>query len=243
MIGKFHLFKHYVWIVLLVVLFCINTQHLCFSQSRSSIGIKAGTGFSRYFFLSPPGTVRVEFSQSYVPVFQTGIVFSQINDNKKGINPSLQIELNYIQKAWEQIFNDQNIKYTVFMDNIELPLLTHFRFGKKKNSLMVNAGLHFSYAYNVKIDSMGTSIKRTEIEYDSLEYHPFDYGLDAGIGYEFGRDNGVVVVQLMFSQGLKNYINRADQDPLVIYRSLNQSLFLSCIYKIPLRKKKQAIPK
>ena len=235
MISKLNWLKKVFWFVILSTAYFIIAQQISYSQSGTSIGIKAGEGFSRYYF------IRIDqghISQSYIPVFQTGLVFSQINKKNCGI----QFEINYIQKGWKQTFDSEPTTYSVKMDNIEFPFLTHFRLGKKKSAIIINMGLHFSYAYNLKVDSLGSALDTIALHYGNLKLSPFDYGLDIGLGYEFGRDRGVFQVQLMFSQGLSNFINRDTQDPLVIYRSINQSLFLSCVYKIPLTRKKKASP-
>lgn len=100
-------------------------------------------------------------------------------------------------------------------------------------------GMHVSYAFNAKTDSSGIINGTSLVNYNALDYSKFDYGLDGGIGLELGKDKNVFLIQLMFSQGMRNVLER---DPTAIYRSLNQSLFLSMIYKVSFSKKKMVNP-
>jgi hypothetical protein len=220
--------------VIIVVLYFIVLQSPAFSQARSTIGIKAGGGFSRYYFIRAD---RQSIKQSFIPIIQYGLVFSQINQKNLGI----QCEIIYIQKGWTQNFDNSLKSYAVKLDNIEVPFLTHFRIGKNKTSFLINMGLHFSYSYNASVDSAGVTTDSLLVKYNNSSITPFDYGIDGGIGFEFGRDRGIFQVQLMFSQGLRNFIDRNKQNPLVVARSLNQCLSLSCIYKIPLSRRKKDI--
>ncbi len=214
-------------IILLFIISIFVSHQLCYSQAGSSLGIKAGAGVSRYFLLVAADQEQI--LQNFVPVFQTGLVFSQLNEKNLGI----QIELNYVQKAWEEKLPETG-KYNVLFDNIELPVLTHLRIGKKKSAWLINLGLHVSYAFNARIDSSGVFTTTSIIEYNNLNYSNFDYGMDGGFGFEIGKERGIFQIQLMYSQGMKNILER---DPEKVYRSLNQNLFLSCIYKIPLFRK------
>ncbi len=213
-------------ILILFITSNFSMPEFCFSQAGTSLGIKAGAGLSRYFFIVAADQVPIY--QNFVPVYQTGLIFNQLNKKNVGV----QIELDYTQKAWEQTTGESG-KYKVVIDNIEFPFLTHFRIGKKKSAWIINAGLHFTHAFNARVDSSGIT-NGSIIEYAALKYSKFDYGLDGGLGYEIGKDNGIFLIQIMYTQGMKNIIER---DPNKVYRSLNQSVFMSCIYKIPLSKK------
>ncbi len=202
-------------------------QNFLFSQGNAAIGVKAGYGLSRYFFIV--ATPNKPISQNFVPVYQAGVNFSQINAKNCGI----QVELNYIQKAWEETLDESGI-YKAAFDNIELPFLSHFRIGRKKFAWIINLGMHISYAFNSKIDSSGVHSYNSIINYQELDYNTFDYGVDGGFGFEIGKDKGIFQMQLMYSQGMRNII---DRDPTKVYRSLNQNVFLSLIYKIPLYRK------
>jgi len=213
--------------ILLLFISIFALQQRCYSQASSSLGVKAGAGVSRFFLLVAAD--QEDILQNFVPVFQAGLVFSQINEKNLGI----QIELNYVQKAWEEKLPETG-KYNVLFENIELPVITHIRIGKKKSAWFINLGLHLSYAFNAMIDSSGVFTRTSIIDYNNLNYSNFDYGMDGGFGYAIGKEKGIFQIQLMYSQGMKNVLER---DPEKVYRSLNQNLFLSCIYKIPLSKK------
>jgi hypothetical protein len=214
-------------ILLFSITIIIFNQIFLFPQAGSSIGVKAGYGLSRYYFIV--ATPNKPITQNFVPVYQGGVSFSQINAKNCGI----QVELNYVQKAWEETLGESG-KYKAVFNNVELPFLSHFRIGRKNFAWIINMGMHVSYAFKSKIDSSGVHSINSIINYQNLDYNAFDYGVDGGFGFEIGKDKGIFQIQVMYSQGMRNII---DRDPTKVYRSLNQNVFLSMIYKIPLFRK------
>jgi hypothetical protein len=197
-----------------------------YAQQGFSFGIKAGTGFSQYYFVN-----YVE--QDFVQVYQGGLVVSHLNDKNLG----LHFEILQSQKAWQEKFSE-TYKKRVIIDYLEFPVISVIKVGKK-SGLTINAGLHFSFP--LKIDSMETGEPSPAdtsrlINYSGIDVSGFDYGLNGGLGYQFCFGRNIIELQVMYSQGLQNIFER---NYLSLYRSLNQNLYVNLIYKISLAKKRQ----
>ena len=215
--------KNLAWLIL--TFFCLSSLVEINAQQGFSIGIKAGTGFSQYYF-------QKYIEQDFVQVFQGGLVISHLDKKNLG----LHFEIIQTQKAWQEKFSE-TFKKRVVVDYIELPILSVIKLGKKKSGITINAGLHFSIPY--KIDSLiigdAMSADSSLINYGQAAYKKFDYGLNGGLGYQLCFGRNIFELQLMYSQGLQNIFER---NYLTIYRSLNQNLTLNLIYKVSLAKKK-----
>lgn len=202
------------------------------AQEGASIGFKFGSGFSRYYFALDPG-LNEPINQDFAPVYEAGLVFS----HQSGKAAGLQIELQYAQKAWQEKFDDGS-KSNVLIHFIELPVLTHMRlpFKSGKSALIINFGFYGAYAFKETVELIGEVSDSTLINYHDFKYNKVDYGLRGGVGFEKKIGRGSVQIQAMYSQGLQDIIGR---DRLKVYRSLNQSLFVSAMYKIPLSRNKK----
>lgn len=202
-----------------------------YAQEGVYIGAKVGGGFSRYYFAVDPGIYK-PLVIDIVPVYEAGIVFSHQNGKYMG----LQIDLQYTQKAWQERFVGDTTE-KVLIHYVEMPLLTTARlaFGKKKSALILSFGIYGAYAFASENESNTSSSPYAPlIDYSKSFKNSFDFGFKAGLGYEFLVNQSLLRFQLTFSQGLQDLFER---NRVGIYRSLNQSLFASIIYKVPLFKK------
>jgi len=201
-----------------------------YAQEGAYIGAKFGGGFSRYYFAVDPGIFQ-PLVIDLVPVYEAGVVFSHQNDKRMG----LEIDIQYTQKAWQERFEGDTTE-KMLIHYLEMPLLTTARlaFGEKKSALVISLGIYGSYAFASENESNPSVLDSTLIDYSKSLKNTFDFGFKAGLGYEFMVNQSLLRFQLTFSQGLQDLY---DRDRVGIYRSLNQSLFASIIYKVPLFKK------
>jgi hypothetical protein len=191
------------------------------SQESISIGIKGGIGYSQYFF-------QKYIEQKFVQVFQKGIVIGH-RDNK---NFGIQLEILSTQKAWEEEIGTSFTKRVV-IDYIEFPLLSSYKIGRKRSSLIILAGLHFASALNVDSLNMGQLMEgdSTIVPYQPFDYNKTDYGINGGIAYQCTLGRNIIQLEVMYSQSMQNLFGR---DYTRIYRSLNQGLYVNLVYKISL---------
>jgi hypothetical protein len=230
LISKYLTLKNRIFFVLiffLPLLISINSN----AQEGFSVGLKGGIGYSRYYFL---GNKKYYIDQNYVQVIQKGLVINYRDDKNFG----MQLQIMQTQKAFEENIS-KTYKQRVMLDCIEFPILSSYKFGKKKSGLVLTAGLHFSKAFGATISSTGQSMPgdTSIIRYENLAYNKVDYGLQGGLGYQFTFWRNILHIEAMYSQGLNNIF---DRDYTATYRSLNQSLFINLIYKICLSNNKKA---
>jgi hypothetical protein len=222
---RFAKFKNPVF-YLLILYFSVFITIEADAQEGFSVGIKAGTGYSQYFFLK-----RVE--QNFVPVFQKGLVISHRDEKNFGV----QFEIMQTQKAWEEQISN-TFKKKIVINYYEFPILSSYKFGKGKSGLLITAGLHISFATKADSTSTGQQLPSdtTLITYSPLNYSKWDYGLGGGLGYQFVAGRSIFLLEVMYSQGLQNFFKR---NYIGIIRSLNQNLYLNLSYKFSLARKKK----
>jgi hypothetical protein len=207
--------------ILVVILPHFNVK----SQEGFSVGIQGGAGFSYYFF-------QDYIDQDFVPVYQYGFVIGHMKDGGMGA----QLKILKTQKAWQEKIRI-GFKKRVVIDYLEIPFLTSFKIGKNHSSLIINAGIHVSKILNVDSTNYGQQlhIDKSIINYSPIAFTPWNYGVSGGIGYQLTFDRNIMQLELMYSQSLQNLFER---DYTKIYRSLNQNLYLSLIYKVSIARKK-----
>jgi hypothetical protein len=191
------------------------------AQEGFSIGIKAGPGFSQFFF-------QRYVEQNFVQVFQKGIIVSHRDSKNFGV----QLEVLQTQKAFEEIISE-SVTQTVSIDYWESMLLSTYKFGKRKSGIVLYAGMHFSNAIDADTSRiMPFSAPDTSfISYFPFKYSNWDYGIGGGLGYQLCIGRSILQLDIIYSQGLRNLFDRKFSG---IYRSLNQRLFLNLGYKFSL---------
>ena len=130
------------------------------------IGLQGGISRSMVFF-------KPSVSQSLLSSYNGGIVFRYIQAKSLG----LQAELNYSERGWLE-------KATGFerqLNYIELPLLTHFNFGKNFRYFF-NIGPSVSYLISDK-NNAATLQNLQEYQQLNTVRYPFEYGLAVGTGF------------------------------------------------------------
>ena len=211
--------------ILVILILVVNKSELK-SQEGFSLGLKAGAGYSQFFFQKP-------VNQIFTLVFQKGAVISYRDEKNFGI----QLEIMQTQKAWEEDIS-KTFKKRVAIDYYEFPILSTYKFGKKGSGLTITGGLHISYAFGTDSSTTGqmapgdTSI----VPYSPFVYNKWDYGLQGGAGYQFMFGRNIVQLELMFSQSLQNFF---DRNYKTIRTSLNQNLYFNLVYKFSLAGRKK----
>jgi hypothetical protein len=196
------------------------------SQEGFAFGIKAGLGYSQYFFQKP-------VDQDFAQVFQKGLVISQRNEKNFG----LTFEIMQTQKAWEEKIG-QSYRKKIVSNYYEFPLLSTFWLGKGKSGVVFSAGMHIGFAMQADSSNSGQLMPgdSTIVPYFPLKYSKFDYGVGGGIAYQLKLNRSIFQLEVMYSQSLQNFFAR---DYTTIYRSLNQCLYVNLTYKVSVARKKE----
>ena len=89
-------------------------------SSNVAIGVKGGVDFSRVFF-NPSVDQKMKMGMS------GGFMFRYIEENHFG----LIAELNFVQRGWEEDFEDAPYNYSRTLNYLELPVMAHIFFGRR----------------------------------------------------------------------------------------------------------------
>lgn len=135
----------------------------------------------------------------------------------------LQVELNWLQKGWKE----KETGYTRELNYLEVPLLTHFYFGKQVNGF-INAGPQIGYC----IYDKGRHLPDESAEqYMSLD-HRFDWGIAAGLGMYVNSVAGVWQIEARFNYSFQNIFADHKSDYFSSSVPYNLSLNFSYLWQV-----------
>lgn len=206
------------YILLIVPLFVFST-----TTAQPAIGFKGGYGYGQYFFQ------RTAINQEFISLYNGGLVFQYLNENKAGVQTSLL----YMQKGWIEKSVD-GAKAEFLMDFIEFEMLSYLKFSKKKeHGLFIKFGPYIGYSFKSTY-TLSATTDTLALNYDSLQtaYKKFDYGLAVGLSYTIKIKSTDLQLALLYRQGFYNIL---EKDPAGIFQSIGQSLFVNIAYIIPFK--------
>ena len=208
------------YILLILPLLVFST-----TVAQPAIGFKGGYGYGQYFFQ------RTVINQEFIPLYNGGLVFQYLNENKAGIQTSIL----YMQKGWiEKSVNGAKAEF--LMDFIEFEMLSYLKFSRKKeHGLFIKFGPYIGYSYKNSY-TLSDPTDTLALNYDSLQtaYKKFDYGLAVGLSYTLKIKNTDLQLALLYRQGFYNIL---EQDPNGIFESIGQGLFVNLAYIIPFKRR------
>ncbi|MDN5202900.1 porin family protein [Fulvivirgaceae bacterium BMA10] len=209
----------------------LNIVIHCESEAQASFGVRQGVVFSQVLF----DDVDIQFNTD-VPQRQkqgnvTGIIFKYFAQPNIGI----QAELNIIEKGWIQKLDDGK-EFETTLNYLQLPLLTHLYIGKGKFKPILLAGPYFSMLYDSKRSAIQDDQKeQIKFQYSESEDNQYEFGISGGLGLAFDSSIGTFQVDVRFSPGLTNILNKdAEMNPT---SSKNQLLEFSASYLFRFSKK------
>lgn len=147
---------------------------------------------------------------------KAGITFRYIEEKHFGF----QLELNYSQQGWDELFEDEPYSYTRTFNYIELPFLTHIFFGNRKVRGFVNLGPRIAYFISDKYNANFDIHNPPEIaagNYETAQYtsevaHKFDYGICGGAGFELRIGKGSYIIEGRYYYGLADFFKNRKRD-------------------------------
>ncbi|MDE5552665.1 MAG: PorT family protein, partial [Muribaculaceae bacterium] len=96
---------------------CLAQTHY---TGQISVGAKAGCDLSRMFF-------NPSVKQNLKPGFECGVMFRYVEERHFG----LLVELNFIQRGWEENFEGAPFKYSRTIDYRQIPVVAHIYYGRR----------------------------------------------------------------------------------------------------------------
>lgn len=216
-------------VLTIILLFCsLACCPLAMAQTRIPrevhLGVIGGANLSKYTFY-PSAT------QKFSPSYTAGIAMRYIEETFFG----LQAEFLLTQRVYADDFTEINpdFNYKRQLTYVELPVMAHvyFKLGDR-NEVAFDAGPKFAFfLYDDISSNLPDDYGQVDTEYYPHTYlhhtlpisRKFDYGIQAGLGYEF-KFNRKMSLQLQgrFYYGLANLWPDTKAD--IFQQSSNQSV-------------------
>lgn len=195
-------------------------------SSNVAIGVKGGVDFSRVFF-NPSVDQKMKIGMS------GGFMFRYIEENHFG----LIAELNFVQRGWEEDFEDAPYNYSRTLNYLELPVMAHIFFGRR-GKFFFNAGPQVGLFLGDKVKANFNPSKMTSLPGFPVNNRmnqqmlldvkqKIDYGISAGLGAEFNLSKrNSIALEARFYYGLGNIFSAKRSD---VYSASNQMSIVGTI--------------
>lgn len=204
-------------------------------KPRVSIGGRAGMSMAVMSF-SP------SVKQSWLQGTAGAVTIRYVEEKLFG----LIAEIGWSQRGWAENFEEETpCSYSRSLTYIQMPLLTHIYFGKPRFKCFFNLGPEFAYMiadnissnfnYRDPYNAEGFPTKPRMTEQMSMEIkNRFDYGITAGVGFEFYiTPRNSVTLEGRYYFGLGNIYPAAKADTFSASR--NTSIEVTVGYNFRLR--------
>lgn len=197
--------------IFLLLLFPLRITAQTHYSANMAMGARAGADLSRNFF-------NPSVKQVLKPGLLCGVTFRYIEENHFG----LIAELNYIQRGWQENFEDAPYEYKRTIDYLQLPVLAHIYFGGR-GRFFINAGplvgLRLGDSLKCNFDTSATEDLTDFPRYHNAKQYAepikqrVDYGICAGLGGEFNiTDLHSLSLECRFYYGLGNLFGSSRKD-------------------------------
>lgn len=141
-------------------------------------------------------------------------------------------ELGWTTRGWKENFEEHPFSYSRTLTYITLPVMTHIYFGSRRFKTFVNLGpsvsycigestkANFDYSQPATVPDFPRN-RQTEQLYTPVK-NKFDYGISAGLGFEFYLNpRNSIVAEGRFYYGLGNIFPASKADTFGASRCMN----------------------
>ncbi|MBQ9339446.1 MAG: PorT family protein [Paludibacteraceae bacterium] len=165
-----------------------------------------------------------------------GAVFRYIGHKVCG----LQVELNYMQRGWQEYSSATGYGYRRRLDYIELPLLMHLYFGKRARGFF-NLGPQIGYLVHESQKEIPTAYSSAWTSGKSSgtyhQYVPtenrFDWGLAAGLGFYYRTAKaGTYQLEARFNYSLGSNFSTSKMEYFSSSNNMNLSLTIAYLWQV-----------
>lgn len=248
--------KIFISVLLILLPSLLFSQYRRDFEQELDLGISGGADFSKISFLHNMKDRMSQIgNQSFIPNYRLGVVCRYISQNHFGI----QIETNYVNAGWEENFIDDsgvwnvydletNKVYDVYGLNIsrelsylEIPLLAHIYFGKRKVRFFVNMGpvLNVLLKYGeLNVSGSDNDLHKYVLKSDDPrlyeDYSKVGYGITGGLGFNFILGKMHLLLEGRYMYGFSDLYDNNKAD--VFQRSNNQLFNLTMSLMFPVIK-------
>ncbi|MBP1615757.1 MAG: putative conserved exported protein [Bacteroidetes bacterium] len=177
-------------------------------RTNFAIGINGGTNFSSVSF-SP------SIKQTSLSAFTGGLTARYITEKYFAMICGIQLELNYSQRGWNEVIEENTDTYSRNMNYLEIPFLAHLAFGKDHGAqFFLNLGPQIAFLLNEKENKSESfsPISRTSEQYGKMAENKFDYGIAGGGGLELKTKAGNFLVEGRYYFALSDFYKTTKKD-------------------------------
>lgn len=161
--------------VIFVLPLLILSSFFVKAQSVDQSGIRASLNLSNLY-------VQSVDDENTKPGFAVGVYFRKSLSDQISIQPEINYSLKGSQINYNNFLNGSG-KYRYNLSYIEIPVLANFHLGE---SIYFSAGPYVATLISVKVkDVNGDGSVNGVDEYDRDDFNTFDYGVAAGVGFDF----------------------------------------------------------
>ena len=219
-----------------------------------AIGVNGGVNLTKVSFLHNMNDRLYELGdQSLRQGTRFGFSLRYIHQNHFGI----QLEVNYVQAGWTEKFrnnsgismvndyNLQDVKLGRRLEYVDIPVLAHIYFGKRRLRFFVNVGPEIRFM--TKYGEMKWNIPENDDRCNAFQesdnrfkepHHTTDYGLTGGGGFDMRIGKIVhLLVECRYSYGFGDLYDNNKSD--LFQRSNNQMLGVIGSVMVPILKFKE----
>lgn len=144
---------------------------------------------------------------------------------------AIQVEINYMQRGWNECLND--INYTRQLEYIEIPLLMHLYFGGQHLRFFFNLGPQIGYCF--RDVATGTPNPHYKHQYENIQKH-FDWGLAGGLGvYYRHKKVGLFQIEARCNYSFGSIFNNRKTDYFELSNPINVSLNFAYMWQIKIK--------
>ena len=177
-------------------------------RNNIAVGVNGGMNFSNVSF-----TPKIK--QKTTNGMTGGLTVRYISEKYFAMICGLQMELNYSQRGWTELIEENTDTYSREMNYLEIPFLAHLAFGKKKSEqFFINAGPQIGFLLNEKEKKSAdfSPISRTSYQYGKMADNKFDYGIVGGAGVEIRTGVGNFLVEGRYYYALSDFYKTTKKD-------------------------------
>ncbi|HPW70733.1 MAG TPA: porin family protein [Bacteroides graminisolvens] len=177
-------------------------------RNNIAVGVNGGMNFSNVSF-----TPKIK--QKTTNGMTGGLTVRYISEKYFAMICGLQMELNYSQRGWTELIEENTDTYSREMNYLEIPFLAHLAFGKERGGrFFINAGPQIGFLLNEKEKKSAdfSPISRTSYQYGKMADNKFDYGIVGGAGVEIRTGVGNFLVEGRYYYALSDFYKTTKKD-------------------------------
>ncbi len=155
----------------------------------------------------------------------------------------LVAEFGWTTRGWKENFEEHPFSYSRSLTYLTLPVMTHIYFGSKRFKTFVNLGPSVSYCIGSKISAdfdytnpgavEGFPRNRQTEQLSADVHNKFDYGIAAGLGFEFFvNPRNSIVAEARYYYGLGNIFPSSKADTFGASRNMNIEITLGYNFRL-----------